>query len=253
MLLAAPQNALIHREERRSIRFLSLIGNEGSGHHSLTPAIHQILGFSGGHDEHTGFSRHMPRRAFTEIGEDEDSNEAAEVYMFNGDETGELFHAYRERKQRKFSAALGRFKQGSLIQQEYSFPTSHWRKPSTDFYDITGLYQMLHKGGVDKKVVIKYQRDLDSRAHSIFRRSGYFGGNFARAKFSESQFERLIERHLHNLDHMRVPMIRVSMNELNHTCPIFVQRVTQFLMNHEIMPRQQNRSHIVHKVCNGHR
>ncbi|CAE7169373.1 unnamed protein product [Symbiodinium pilosum] len=219
---------------KRSIRFLSLIGNEGSGHHSLTPAIHQILGIGGGHDDHTRISEHKTR-SFTLMNETEATNES-QVFMFDGEESGQLLTAFLAHDVRGFKKALLGYGANTLLQQEYSFPTGFQeRQPTDKIYDLTKLYQMLHDADVSRKAVIKYERDPKDRAESMFRRFPWlFKHGLAESEHSQQAFERHIERHLRHVQKMHVPVLRVNMEQLNHTCPMFVHKVAGFLMEHAI-------------------
>ncbi|CAE7226906.1 unnamed protein product [Symbiodinium natans] len=258
VFLAWPVRALIHRGDHASrpvthLRFLSLIGNEGSGHHSLTPAIHEILGIGGGHDDHTRISEHRAQ-SFTVLNETEDETQdeaESQVFMFDGEESGQLLMAFLAHDPHRFKTALRNYKHNTLLQQEYSFPTGFQnREPTDKIYDLTKLYQMLHEAGVSRKAVIKYDRDPEDRAESIFRRFPWlFKHGLAESKKSQREFERKIDEHLQNVQKMHVPVLRVSMNELNRTCPVFVHKVSGFLKEHDMIPRDRSQQHMVNLVC----
>lgn len=257
-LACGPSRALIHKEGARaarphqhasSIRFLSLIGNEGSGHHSLTPAIHQILGIAGGHDDQMRISEHRAH-SFAVMNGTQETNES-QVFMFNGEETGQLLTAFLAEDRRGFKRALQTYRQNTLLQQEYSFPTGfEERQPTDKIYDLTQLYRMLREAGVSRKAVIKYERDQTDRAESMFHRFPWlFKHGLAESKNSQRSFQRHIERGLKQVEKMHVPVLRVSMHELNHTCPSFVHRVSGFLMQNDLISHDRSEQHLVNQVC----
>ncbi|OLQ03710.1 hypothetical protein AK812_SmicGene13305 [Symbiodinium microadriaticum] len=257
-LACGPSRALIHKEGARaarphqhasSIRFLSLIGNEGSGHHSLTPAIHQILGIAGGHDDQMRISEHRAH-SFAVMNGTQETNES-QVFMFNGEETGQLLTAFLAEDRRGFKRALQTYRQNTLLQQEYSFPTGfEERQPTDKIYDLTKLYRMLREAGVSRKAVIKYERDQTDRAESMFHRFPWlFKHGLAESKNSQRSFQRHIERGLKQVEKMHVPVLRVSMHELNHTCPSFVHRVSGFLMQNDLISHDRSEQHLVNQVC----
>ena len=126
------QMATGRRLRGNPIRFVSLIGTEGSGHHLLTPVIRKIMAaaLAPGQDD---------------IGTDHDIH-----YGFTG--AGELFHAFKGNNLPAFQDALRQQARGSLVQQEYSFPTGDLRSVDHKIYNLTDLYQMLETSGVEQKL-----------------------------------------------------------------------------------------------------
>ena len=153
------------RQRGSPIRFVSLVGTEGSGHHLLTPVIRKIMAASLVPGQDDVDSDHETHFGFTGAGADD-----------------LLWYAFKGSNLQAFREALRKQKHGALVQQEYSFPSGDMRSVGHRFYNLTDLYQMLEASGVKQKAVIKYVRPMPQRARSVYKRwpepRGQFFRNF---------------------------------------------------------------------------
>ncbi|CAE7855616.1 rps2, partial [Symbiodinium necroappetens] len=175
------------RQRGSPIRFVSLVGTEGSGHHLLTPVIRKIMAASLVPGQDDVDSDHETHFGFTGAGADD-----------------LLWYAFKGSNLQAFREALRKQKHGALVQQEYSFPSGDMRSVGHRFYNLTDLYQMLEASGVKQKAVIKYVRPMPQRARSVYKRwPEHCAGSLMACKAEQQAFDQLIEDHLAELDKMK--------------------------------------------------
>ena len=219
--MAVPAGAILHSSARQaatmhsglraqSVRFLSFIGTEGSGHHLLTPVLRKVMNITLVEEQDIGPARHISSANFLG-GED-------------------LFSAFMANDNDAFVSALGQHQAGDLIQQAYSFPTKFQRR-STDSreYDLGSLYQMLSSAGVEQKAVVRYERDLGDCARSVFNRWPSLCSDSLRVcEEQQHAFDSHIEKQLEALSKMKVPVLRIGMDLLQQSCHKFGKKLLQF-------------------------
>jgi len=208
------------RQRGSPIRFVSLVGTEGSGHHLLTPVIRKIMAASLVPGQDDVDSDHETHFGFTGAGADD-----------------LLWYAFKGSNLQAFREALRKQKHGALVQQEYSFPSGDMRSVGHRFYNLTDLYQMLEASGVKQKAVIKYVRPMPQRARSVYKRwPEHCAGSLMACKAEQQAFDQLIEDHLAELDKMKVPVLRIGMHLFRIDCHQFGLEVLGFLGKAKLLP-----------------
>ncbi|CAE7749815.1 unnamed protein product [Symbiodinium sp. CCMP2456] len=223
LVLVMPAMAIVHNFARQGleqsisgqkqaddIRFLSLIGTEGSGHHLLTPVLRKVMNMTLVDLRGVGPARHISQASFVG-GED-------------------VFNAFMANDASAFHEALLQHQSGDLIQQAYSFPTKfHHRSADSRLFDLSGLYQMLDSAGVSRKAVIRYERDLGDCARSVFKRwPDLCEDNLKACEAQQEAFNKVIETSLETLNNMQVPILRIGIAQLQQNCHKVGRKLLQF-------------------------
>lgn len=223
LVLVMPAVAIVHNFARQGleqsvsgqkqaddIRFLSLIGTEGSGHHLLTPVLRKVMNITLVDLQGVGPARHISQATFVG-GED-------------------VFNAFMANDASAFHEALLQHQSGDLIQQAYSFPTKfHHRSADSRLFDLSGLYQMLDSAGVSKKAVIRYERDLSDCARSVFKRwPSLCEDNLKACEAQQEAFNKVIDTNLETLNNMQVPILRIGIAQLQQNCHKVGRKLLQF-------------------------
>lgn len=206
------------------VRFLSCLGTEGSGHHALTPIIVKLFCIGSNISMSRCNSRHVAGPAVSPAFRLAGQTLPELTPMVN-----DLFEAFRtgpEGNTTGFMDGLQRMPLGSVILQGYSFPTNGRRKTSDNLYELNYLYRCLERAGSDTKALIKYERDLNLKAASVFRRPRLCKGDLNQCKNQQADFQRHIDTFANKF---RGPVMTVSMDKLNDNCTQFSLDVFDFL------------------------
>jgi len=199
-----------------NIRFMSFIGTEGSGHHLLTPVVRKLMNLTLVDTQDLSPARHDNKPTF-KGGED-------------------LFEAFRVNDMEAFRRALHQYLPGYLVQQEYSFPTNSHRSPDSRIYNVTDLYRMLTAAGVQQKAVIKYERDQNDSAESVFSRwPSLCDRHLHDCEEQQAVYDKLIEDHLKLLTAMKVPLLRIGLDLLRQNCTKFGLKVLNFFQESNLL------------------
>lgn len=204
------------RQRVCGVRFLMLLGNEGTGHHGLTPAIRKIL---------KGL-KVLPENA--KIGHDSAAH-------FQGDNG--LSGAWKRGSVDDFSTALLQSPAHGVVQLAYSFPTYGRRSPQDTVYAFGDLHKWLQHFHV-RSAVIKYERPFEDRVKSAFRRFPSFYNNRVEVcRESQRSFDKLFKTQMGGA--WTAPVLKLRIEHLGN-CSNFVGKLVDFLQQSNfLLPTEQ--------------
>jgi len=225
--ITVPDPAEVGEELRRRIgqgvRFLSLVGNEGSGHHALTPVVRRTIGLLEGkpiREQHDG-----------------------KLMLSGGGSVDALYRNYMRGKLDLFLAAAAQLKDRQWIQQEYSFPTGGGKErlSTGKQYDLTAIHLLFQQIGVVRTGILRYDRNITERATSLFRRWPHLCAHrvLSSCIAQQREFDEVIDTHLQALARAGTPVLHVTLEQLDGDCNAFVLSLADFLRDHNLLDLTQ--------------